>query len=131
MNRLLLAALCLVLMLPYGATAQAQGQILPVGAWVTLRPPGQGFTMRMPPDWEQTSPTLQASNTKLVIRSTRAASGSRVGVATCNVTVDAQPETGNKAQASINAQIQAGPLNRGQALVLFESLSSPQIGVVA
>lgn len=51
------------------------------------------------------------------MRPTSAANSGRVGYATCNVVVRAHPETANRTQASINAQVrQEGPLSRTDAL---------------
>lgn len=112
-----------------GGVAQAQNQqfLPPTSTWVTLRLPEQGFTMQMPPDWEQLSPTPQGSSVKLQIRSPRNIASSRIGLATCVVAIDAQPETRNRTQASISARIQSGPLNHSAALALFESISAPQV----
>lgn len=124
--RLLSALLCVGLAMFQGAAAQDQPALL-VDAWVTLRPPRLGISMRMPPDWEQAPPGPQDSTVRFAIRPSRAANVPRVGAATCNVAVNEQPGTRNRAQASINAKVQSGPLDRETAGVLFETLSSPQV----
>lgn len=124
MRRLANIALGLVAALALHGPARSQvAQV--TGDWVTMRPPGQGFRMLMPPGWEQATP--RGPNVKLVIRSTPAANAGRVGVANCNVVVRTQPETRAMTQAQINAEVAGGPLAREDALAMVDFMSQPQL----
>lgn len=109
-------AVLLVLTLLMAEEVLAQGQTeAPTNAWVTMRPLGQGFRLVVPPDWEQGTP--RGPNVKILVRSASGYVAGRVGVANCNVAVRAYPETKNRAQASLNAELRAGgPLNQTDAL---------------
>ena len=120
MTRVLFAALCLALALPEGVAAQAQGAP-PATNWVTLRPPGQGFRILMPQNWEQAPLSPRNPDTKLIIRVSGGGSP-----AVCTVHWHTESGTRNRTQASLNAQL-SRPLSRSEALALIEELSSPQI----
>ncbi len=51
--------------------------------WVTLRPPGGGFHILMPPDWRQDPP--RAPNTKFSFIAKQPAPSGRPGVTNCRV----------------------------------------------
>jgi hypothetical protein len=65
--------------------------------WVTLRPPGGGFHILMPPDWKQTKPD---PSMKLSFVAKMPAPSGRPGVNNCNVGMEAIP--GNFTQADID-----------------------------
>src|ERR1700694_5884321 len=59
--------------------------------WVTLRPPGGGFHILMPPDWRQDPP--RAPNTKFSFIAKQPARSGRPGITNCRVVVTSTPDT--------------------------------------
>ena len=74
--------------------------------WITLRPPGGGFRILMPPDWGPV--TLRGPNEKLSFHAKQPAPSGRPGVTNCNVVVLPSPEMANYTQATIDAEISKG-----------------------
>jgi hypothetical protein len=74
--------------------------------WVTLRPPGGGFHILMPPDWKQDTP--RTPNGKLSFIAKQPPPSGRPGVTNCLVTVLPSPDTANYTQATIDAEVSKG-----------------------
>ena len=68
--------------------------------WVTLRPPGGGFHILMPPDWRQDPP--RSPNAKLSFVAKQPAPSGRPGVTNCRVDVVAIPDGPDFTQAVID-----------------------------
>ncbi len=75
--------------------------------WVTLRPPGEGFRILMPPDWKQNTP--RTPNGKLSFIAKQPAPSGRPGVTNCTVVVEVHPDTANYTQATIDAEVFNAP----------------------
>jgi hypothetical protein len=75
--------------------------------WVTLRPPGGGFRILMPPDWKQTTP--RDPNEKLSFVAKLPAPSGRPGVTNCNVGVEAIPNNFTQADIDEVYKSPAGP----------------------
>jgi len=73
--------------------------------WVTLRPPGGGFHILMPPDWRQDTP--RTPNGKLSFIAKQPAPSRRPGVTNCLVVVKATPDTADFTQAAIDEAFNA------------------------
>ena len=73
--------------------------------WVTLRPPGGGFSILMPPDWRQDPP--RTPNTKFSFIAKQPAPSGRPGVTNCRVVVTAIPDTADLTQAVIDELFKA------------------------
>jgi hypothetical protein len=74
--------------------------------WVTLRPPGGGFRILMPPDWKQTTPR---DPMKLSFVAKLPAPSGRPGVTNCNVGVEAIPNNFTQADIDEVYKSPAGP----------------------
>jgi hypothetical protein len=73
--------------------------------WVTLRPPGGGFRILMPPDWRQNP--ARSPNSKLSFIANQPAPSGRPGVTNCRVEVAAIPDGPDFTQAAIDELFQA------------------------
>jgi hypothetical protein len=73
--------------------------------WVTLRPPGGGFHILMPPDWRQNTP--RTPNSKLSFIAKQPAPSGRPGFTNCLVVVKATPDTADFTQAAIDEALSA------------------------
>jgi hypothetical protein len=77
--------------------------------WVTLRPPGGGLRILMPPDWRQETP--RAPNVKLsfIDKDKETAASGRPGHTNCTVVVGVNPDSANYTQAAIDAEVFNAP----------------------
>jgi hypothetical protein len=81
-------------------TASAQTVYRVTDDWVTLRPPGGGFHILMPPDWRQDPP--RAPNTKFSFIAKQPAPSGRPGFTNCRVVVTAIPDGADFTPAAID-----------------------------
>jgi len=105
-------------------TASAQTVYRVTDDWVTLRPPGGGFHILMPPDWRQDPP--RAPNTKFSFIAKQPAPSGRPGVTNCRVVVTAIPDTADFTQAAID-EIFKAPAPPEVVQGLLSSFGSPSI----
>src|ERR1700694_1329859 len=73
--------------------------------WVTLRPPGGGFSLLLPPTWRKDTP--RTPNGKLSFIAKQPAPSGRPGVTNCLVVVKATPDTADFTQADISEAFNA------------------------
>jgi hypothetical protein len=73
--------------------------------WVTLRLPGGGFSILMPPDWRQDTP--RTPNGKLSFIAKQPALSGRPGLTNCLVVVKATPDIADFTQADIDEAFKA------------------------
>lgn len=119
-------AAILAFMLSWAAPAEAQ--VTPLTQdWITLQPQGAGFRIRMPPDWEQTTPRMP--NTKVVFQTRAGASYGKPGFANCNVVARSMPETARLSQAQIDADVSSGPVGEAEARNAIGPLSEARMRV--
>ena len=79
----------------------ASAQTMRVGDdWVTLRPPGGGFHILMPPDWRQDTP--RTPDAKFSFIATQPAPSGQPGVTNCTVVVKATPLNAGFTQADVD-----------------------------
>jgi hypothetical protein len=94
--------------------------------WVTLRPPGGGLRVLMPPDWRQETP--RAPNVKLsfIDKDKEPGASGRPGHTNCTVIDGVNPDTANYTQAAIDADVfnaPAPPEVTDAATSIFQNVS--------
>ncbi len=75
--------------------------------WVTLRPPGGGFRILMPPDWKQTTPRDPSGKLSFVAK--LPAPSGRPGVTNCTVGAEEIPNSFTQADIDEAYKSAAGP----------------------
>ena len=106
-------------------SASAQTVLRVTDDWVTLRPPGGGFQILMPPDWKQNAP--RTPNGKLSFIAKQPAPSGRPGFTNCNVVVRVIPEIANYTQATIDGEVFNAPAPAEVADPIMSALLNPSM----
>jgi hypothetical protein len=74
--------------------------------WITIRPPVEGFHVRLPPDWDQDKQGYPANELSFRPKRSRAAADEFIN---CKAQAGANPAIATSTQESLDAAVAAGP----------------------